>query len=115
MIANAKKHITGKIAVNNNGPVQALKLDVTVNINGTDLETFTIDPGPGPSGATGITGDPAPAYDIDIPIPATLNKKAIRDMTLTLRWRQNASVIGSWVEMENPASYIEVPTFRKVR
>lgn len=114
MIINAKKHITGTIAITSLTPVQAAKLDVIVTLNDTALESFSIDPGP-TTGTEFFDGDPSPAYDIDIPIPAELNKKAVKSLSLTVQWRQAIDVGGSvWVEMENPASYIQVPALRKV-
>jgi hypothetical protein len=113
-IANAKKHITGKIAISSVLPLQASKLDVVVTLNGKALPAFKIDTGAKP-GDHFFSGSPAPSYDVNIPIPASFNKKSIKSLSLAVSWRQTVNAGGStWVEMDNPASYITIPALKKI-
>ncbi|HVM11555.1 MAG TPA: hypothetical protein VM638_03640 [Actinomycetota bacterium] len=50
-------------------------------------------------------------FNLDIPIPQSWHQKDVSSVTLNWHFQQSLSVASTWVEHENPVSFMRLPTY----
>ncbi|MDQ3991051.1 MAG: hypothetical protein M3245_01905 [Actinomycetota bacterium] len=111
---DASRNITGEVNITsriqgNAAPGNWVILDVVVQLNSTRL-TQSFDSGP-------FTGS-ARKFAVDIDIPDSLDKVDATSVQVELIWhrvvhlsQQGVSVIHTYAELENPPTFLSVPTY----